>query len=319
MSILDDVPGIRRILDSCKRTRPVPETQSGAGGIGRVMAMAFLFAVVIMFLWMMCIAVIPAGNIGVKDTFGVVDKEVYQSGIYLKSPFTSVKMMSIRTQKYMDYGKDDTAKITALSNDGLQTTMEIAVNYHLSAPKAADMYKSVGENYPDVVMVNPIHAVPRDLISKYDTKTLYSASSTGSSDRAKLETELFNGIQTGIDKMGVPNSVVIEEVSIRNIDFPLVYKTAIESKMKMDTEIQQKELEVKKQDMESNRMRSEAQGIADSNQIIKASLSDKYLEWYWIESMKNNPKTIYIPVGNNGLPMFKDVDSASGNGTTGSV
>lgn len=254
------------------------------------------------------ITVVPAGYVGVKDTFGVVDTDVFQSGIYLKSPFTSVIPMSTRTMKYIDYGSNDVATITALSNDGLSTSMGIAVNYHISPDKAPAVYKNVGVNYQDIVMVNPIHSVPRDLISKYDTKTLYSASSEGSADRAKLESELYNGIQKNIDAMGVKDSIVIEQVSIRNIDFPAVYKTAIEQKMKMDTEIAQKELEVKKQDMESNRMRSEAQGIADSNKIISSSLTKEYLEWYWIQSMEKNPKVIYVP-SDNGLPVFKNVDS----------
>lgn len=256
------------------------------------------------------ITVVPAGSVGVKDTFGNVDSDVLQSGIHLKNPFTKVVPMSVRTQKYMDYGSSDTATITALSNDGLSTTMGVAVNYHLNPNKASDIYKSVGEDYAAIVMVNPIHSTPRDLISKYDTKTLYSASSEGSSDRAKLEQELFDGIQHGINSIGVKDSIVIEQVSIRNIDFPPVYKTAIENKMKMDTEIKQKELEVRKQEMEAQRQIAEANGIAEANKIIAGSLSPEYLQWYWIQSMEKNPKAIYVP-SDNGLPLFKDIDHES--------
>jgi regulator of protease activity HflC (stomatin/prohibitin superfamily) len=292
--------------DRAAKEKAIPPEIKKKFNIGAVL---FGGGLLLLFIWMFCVTVVPAGSVGVKDTFGNVDPNVFQSGIYLKLPITDVVMMSTRTMKYIDYGNADTATITALSNDGLSTSMGVAVNYHINPVKAPEVYKNVGIDYPDVVMVNPIHSVPRDLISKYDTKTLYSASREGSTDRAKIEQELFDGIQSGINEMGVKDSIVIEQVSIRNIDFPAVYKTAIEQKMKMDTEIQQKELEVKKQDMESNRMRSEAQGIADSNKIIANSLSESYLEWYWIESMKNNPKTIYVPT-NNGLPLFKDVDSS---------
>lgn len=313
MGFVDDVMDeLQRDQNDHNQPVPVPRRSGFSFGWFIVTLIGLLL------IWTTCTAVVPAGYVGVQDTFGSVSNDVLQSGFHLKSPVTNVAMMSVRTQKYMDYGSADTAKITALSNDGLSTSMEIAVNYHLAPDKAAEVYKSVGLDYSNIVMVNPIHAVPRDLISRYDTKTLYSASAVGSADRAKLETELYTGIQVGIDKMGVKDSVDIEEVSIRNIDFPPVYKTAIENKMKMDTEIQQKELEVKKQEMEANRMRAEAQGIADSNEIIKKSLTDKYLEWYWIESMKNNPKTIYVPIGNNGMPLFKNVDGGAdvGGNTT---
>lgn len=283
------------ISSSQKRTRGISMEAR------HVIIGAILVGISLIFLWGWCIAVVPAGAVGVQDTFGVVDKNVLQSGLYVKSPFTKIVSMSVRTQKYMDYGSSDKAAITALSNDGLSTTMGIAVNYHLVPDKAADIYKNVGENYDAIVMVNPIHSVPRDLISRYDTKTLYSASREGSADRATIETELYDGIQKGIDNLGVSGSIKIEQVSIRDISFPSVYTTAIENKMKMDTEIQQKELEVRKQEMESNRMRAEAQGIADANKIISNSLSAEYLEWYTIEMMKNHQgATYFIPIGEDG-------------------
>lgn len=303
MTFIDDIiEEHERRREGSPSPKPAPKNR-GAGWA------LLLIGFGLLFVWLTCVAIVPAGSVGVQDTFGVVSTDVLQSGIHLKSPVTDVVPMSVRTQKYMDYGNSDTATITALSNDGLTTTMGIAVNYHLSPDKAADVYKSVGVDYSSVVMVNPIHAVPRDLIARYDTKTLYSASSEDSADRAKIEQELYDGIQRGINTMGVRDSVVIEQVSIRNIQFPAIYTTAIENKMKMDTEIAQKELEVKKQEMEANRMRAEAQGIADSNAIIKQSLTPEYLQWYWINSMEKNPKAIYVPLGNNGIPLFKDIDS----------
>jgi regulator of protease activity HflC (stomatin/prohibitin superfamily) len=171
-------------------------------------------------------------------------------------------------------------------------------------------------------MVNPIHSVPRDLISKYDTKTLYSASREGSTDRAMLEQELYEGITTRLNSIGVPNSIVIEQVSIRDIDFPQVYKDAITSKMQMDTEIQQKALEVQKQEMEAKRVVAQAEGEAtaniarakgeaEANRIRTESLSPALLQYTWIQSMKDNPRAIYVPIGNNGLPLFKDVGNTT--------
>lgn len=265
---------------------------------------------------------VPAGNVGIQDTFGSVSNDVLSPGLHVKSPFTSVVMLSTQTQKYNDYGSSDVATITALSNDGLSTTMGIAVNYHLNADKAVELYKSVGTGYSGIVMVNPIHSVPRDLISKYDTKTLYSASMEGSTDRAKLEQELYSGISERLNEIGVKDSITIEQVSIRNIDFPQVYKDAITAKMQMDTEIQQKALEVQKQEMEAKRQVvaaegeasaniARAKGEAEANRIRTESLSQSLLEYTWIQSMKDNPKAVYIPIGENGLPLFKSVDNST--------
>jgi len=280
----------------------------------------------------MFVVTVDAGSIGIQNTFGVVDEKVLQPGLSVKNPFTNVIPMSTRTQKYMDYGKSDVATITALSNDGLETSMGIAVNYRLNPSMASQLYMRVGTNYDSIIMVNPVHSVPRDLISKYDTKTLYSASVEGSSDRAKLERELYTAISDRINEMGVKDSIIIEQVSIRNIDFVQTYKDSIASKMKMDTEIAQKKLEVEKQVMEAKRVSAEAEGTANKARIealgkadaarIEAQgvkdaadkigqVSPQYLEWYFMQTMKDNPRAIYIPTGLNGLPMFKNVDTTN--------
>jgi len=57
----------------------------------------------------------------------------------------------------------------------------------------------------------------------------------------------------------------------------------------------------------------DAEGIAQSQKIINATLTDRYLQHEAIQSqmsMANSPNhtTIYIPSGNNGIPLVKTVD-----------
>ena len=61
----------------------------------------------------------------------------------------------------------------------------------------------------------------------------------------------------------------------------------------------------------------DAQGIAESQRIINATLTDRYLQHEAIQAqlqMANSPNhtTIYIPSGNNGIPLVKTVDDTSG-------
>jgi regulator of protease activity HflC (stomatin/prohibitin superfamily) len=272
-----------------------------AGGEILILGGVFLGVMIFLMVVMGCFTTVPAGNVGVADTFGVVDDNVLQPGLHFKWPWTGVTMMSGQTQKYLDYGNTDTATITALSNEGLSVSMAIAVNYHLDTTKSTEVYKKVGPNYQNIVMVNPIHAVPRDIISKYDAKTLYSASQPGTADRAKIENELYDGIQRGINSGGVKDSVVIEQVFIREIKLPQTLMDSIAMKLSMEQQIAQKQFEVQKQEAESNRMRAEARGISDANKIISGSLTQAYLEWYGIEMMKNHQgATYFIPVDSSG-------------------
>ena len=57
----------------------------------------------------------------------------------------------------------------------------------------------------------------------------------------------------------------------------------------------------------------QAKGIAEANRIINASLTDKYLTHEAIQAQREmagspNHTQIYIPVGNNGIPIVKTID-----------
>lgn len=57
----------------------------------------------------------------------------------------------------------------------------------------------------------------------------------------------------------------------------------------------------------------EAKGIAQAQHLINATLTDQYLQHEAIEAQRamagsQNHTQIYIPVGNNGIPLVKNVD-----------
>ena len=62
----------------------------------------------------------------------------------------------------------------------------------------------------------------------------------------------------------------------------------------------------------------EAQGIARSQEIINATLTDKYLQHEAVKAQERlagspNHTVIYIPSGQNGLPLVTTVDAAQGH------
>lgn len=291
-------------------------------GLGEFIFIVIILAIVASVGLLFFAASVPAGCVGVQDTFGSVSPDTLKPGFHLKGPFTRIQTVEVKTLKYLDYGTSDKATITALSNDGLSTTMGISVNYHINEELVVPLYTNVGMGYQDVVMVNPIHSVPRDLISKYDTKTLYSASVAGTTDRARLEQELLIGIQKKMETVGVPGSIVIEQVYIRDIDFPDAYKNTITSKMNMDTEIATKRSELEKQRIEAERVVviaeaeaaaniARAKGEAEANRIRTASLSDALLRYTWIQNLKDNKNVMYIPIDSNGMILTKNIESGA--------
>jgi hypothetical protein len=58
---------------------------------------------------------------------------------------------------------------------------------------------------------------------------------------------------------------------------------------------------------------ADANGIAESQRIINTTLTDRYLQHEAIQAQEQmagspNHTEIYIPVGNNGIPLVKTVD-----------
>lgn len=77
--------------------------------------------------------------------------------------------------------------------------------------------------------------------------------------------------------------------------------------------IRQQEQNIKVEQQKAQIRIVEAQGIAEAQRIINATLTDKYLQHEAIqaqETMANSPNhtTIYIPSGQNGIPLVATVN-----------
>ncbi|MCV2357631.1 hypothetical protein LNV08_01430 [Paucibacter sp. TC2R-5] len=80
-----------------------------------------------------------------------------------------------------------------------------------------------------------------------------------------------------------------------------------------EIKIRQQEQLIKVETQKAEIRVEEAKGIAHAQQIINATLTDRYLQHEAIkaqEKMASSPNhtQIYIPVGNNGIPVVKTVD-----------
>ena len=87
------------------------------------------------------------------------------------------------------------------------------------------------------------------------------------------------------------------------------------SNVNIQNQAQHVEIEKKKAEVRV----AEAYGISESQKIIASSLTDSYLQYLAIkaqEAMATGPNhtEIYIPSGNNGIPLVKTVDSPTPQG-----
>ncbi|MBN1863292.1 MAG: prohibitin family protein [Victivallales bacterium] len=256
------------------------------------MACALAFVVGAVF---QTVSIVPAGHVGVIDVFGKVSPRILQSGINFRNPFAKVVLFSVKTQEIKEL-------MNVPSQEGLTISLEMSILYHLSPEKAADVYRTVGVNYLDVILIPQFRSVARSVTSSFEAKALYT------SEREIL----IEAIRQRLVGVVAERGVNIEATPLRSIKLPARLTQAIEQKLESEQESQRMEFVLLKEQKEAERKRIEAQGIADFQLIVTKGISEQLLKWKGIEATEklassNNTKIVIIG-GADGLPIILNTE-----------
>lgn len=249
-------------------------------GIGVLLALMQLFTVV------------QAGTVGVVDFLGNVSDNTLKSGVNFVNPMANVVKFSIKTQEMKE-------TMTVPSKEGLTVSLEISLLFSLDPDNASKIYKTVGENYEEIILVPQFRSVVRGVTAKYDAKALYTAS----------REQLAHEIKTELEKLVGPRGILIESAPMRQIILPAGLTAAIEEKLKSEQESQRMQFVLKREEQEADRKRIEAQGISDFQNIVARGISEQLLQWKGIEATEKlanspNSKIVIIGSGKTGLPII---------------
>jgi regulator of protease activity HflC (stomatin/prohibitin superfamily) len=236
--------------------------------------------------------IIPAGHVGVVDFLGNVSDNTLKPGINLVNPMATVVKFDARTQELKE-------TMNVPSKEGLTVTLEISLLYSLSFEYANRIYKTVGENYVETILVPQFRSVVRGVTANYDAKALYTA---------ERET-LANRIETELSKLVKSRGITLEAAALRQITLPPGLTASIEEKLKADQESQRMQFVLLKESQEAERKRIEAKGIADFQDIVSKGISEQVLKWKGIEATEKlaaspNSKVVIIGSGKDGLPII---------------
>jgi prohibitin 1 len=274
---------------AAKTFEVIPSSGPGPRFVRRVLIGVVLFVLLVIGA---PITVVPAGHVGVKDLFGTVSSNALPPGVHVVLPFTRVIKMSIQTQEVKE-----TAEVP--SKEGLVMDLEGSLLFRLDPAKAADIYKTVGKNYQEIIVHPQIRSAIREITASYDAKALYS------SEREQIARETFELFK----KMAGGRGIIPEAVLLRKIGLPPIVANAIQEKLKAEQQSQQMKFVLQKEQQEAERKRIEAQGIADFQKIVAQGISPQLLEWKGIEAteklaMSPNSKVVVIGNPKSGLPII---------------
>ena len=236
--------------------------------------------------------VIPAGHVGVVDFFGVVSDNTLYPGVNLVNPIANIIKFDARTQELKE-------EMTVPSKEGLTVQLEISILFSLSFENANKIYKTVGEDYVDKILIPQFRSVVRGVTARYEARSLYTA------DREKLAKE----IEEELASLVGPRGITLEAAPMRQIKLPPGLTASIEEKLKSEQESQRMTFILERERQEAERKRIEAQGIADFQNIVAKGISDQLLKWKGIEATEKlansqNSKIIVIGSGKDGLPII---------------
>jgi regulator of protease activity HflC (stomatin/prohibitin superfamily) len=254
---------------------------------------AFIGLLVAIFIAVMQFwTIIPAGHVGVVDFLGNVSDNTLKPGINLVNPMATVVKFDARTQELKE-------TMMVPSKEGLTVTLEISLLYSLSFEYANRIYKTVGENYVETILIPQFRSVVRGVTANYDAKALYTA---------ERET-LASRIETELSKLVKSRGITLEAAALRQITLPPGLTASIEEKLKADQESQRMQFVLLKESQEAERKRIEAKGIADFQDIVSKGISEQVLKWKGIEATEKlaaspNSKVVIIGSGKEGLPII---------------
>lgn len=239
---------------------------------------------------------IKAGHAGVLyQTFGngvVTNQPPLGEGFHIVAPWNKVFIYEVRQQELSE-------KMQVLSSNGLEIKLDASAWYQPIYKDVARLHQEKGEDYLQRVIQPAIRSAARSVVGRYTPEQLYS------SKRDAIQEEIFEETKKILDKQYVQ----LNEILVRDVTLPPTIKDAIERKLRQEQESLEYEYRLEKAEKEAERQRIEAQGKADANQILSASLTDKILQDKGIDatlelSKSPNTKVVVVGSGESGLPII---------------
>jgi len=262
----------------------------------KIAPIAIVVAAVIFVIifWSRMTVTIEAGHAGVlfrTFTGGVDTEKTYGEGFHFLAPWNDMIIYETRQQEIAE-------DMNVLSSNGLEIKVDVSAWYQPNYSQLGYLHSQIGKDYLRRVVIPSLRASARSVIGRYTPEQIYSTK------RDAIQDEIFEESKALLDK----KYVQLNQVLIRSIVLPPTIKSAIESKLKQEQESLEYEFKLEKAQKEAERQRIDAEGKANANRILNASLTDKILQEKGIIAtlkLAESPNSKVVVIGNkDGLPLI---------------
>ena len=231
--------------------------------------------------------IINAGERGVVMRFGKVQDTVFDEGIHLIMPIvTTVRRITVRIQR-------DDVQAEAFSRDLQYIQTDIAVNWHIEPTTVNKIFQEVGDQTEIV----------RRIISPAVSEVVKAATAKKTAEEIIAKrTELKEEIDTQLRERLGSYGVVVDDVSLVNIDFTDEFSKAIEAKQIAEQEAKRARFEALRAKEQAQADINRAQGQAEAQRLQRQTLTPELLQKQAIE--KWDGKFPQVLTGDGALPFI---------------
>lgn len=262
---------------------------------------------------------IPAGHVGVlwmRFFGGTVTEHVYSEGIHAVFPWDTMTLYDARL-------RNTTRSYTAVTSNGMQLKVDVALRFRINAAAAGYLHKHAGPDYDAVLVYPKIASLIFELAAHHTPEEFYSSQRNAiQNDLIRLVRAAFPAplnSQDVLHNAPAPGMVLVDDVLISGVTLPDSVVAAINRKIEQQQVMQEYDFRLERETKERDRKRIEAEGVRDFQAIVARSITPEYLRLRGIEATtalatSPNAKTIVIG-GRDGLPLILNTGELSSEST----
>ena len=251
----------------------------------------------------------------IRELGGRLVGSTEDAGFHFKAPWDTALKFDVRNNVVSfikdasdDYfgGSANGPHVTVNDKGGASADIDIQVNYSLANDAATKLYEDYGtqENFVRSIVAVDVRSVPREVSGRFETITLLTNRS-----------EFTDAIQEALSETWRKYGLIVEQVSVQEVRYPSSivdsYTEAQAAEIAKQKALNQQEaskvdaqtkLEVAK--IEAEEAVTRAQGEADANAILSASLTEEILRQNYIDTLATLGKSgnlVVVPAGTDPL------------------
>lgn len=231
---------------------------------------AILLLSIVGLLMLNPIAIVGVGERGVKVTLGVTSDQSYGEGVHFVTPFISrMHTMNVKTQK-------SNIATTVFTKDIQQARLVYVVNYNLQPDKVHKMYKEIGKDYKETILIPNVEGTIKNVIGVWNASDLIA-------NRSKATSDILEKLKEQLDD----NYITITDFNITEIDYSDSFEKAIEGKVTAEQEAlkaKNKTVQVQEEakqkviaaEAEAKSMAIRANALTQNHNLIQYELAQKW-------------------------------------------